>query len=81
VSAPKKITLEAWLDATYGEGAPAILTARRWCREGRIYPKPEKHGRAYYLAPDARYIDPANPPADLKPSGRPSPLRAKAVLA
>lgn len=74
--APKLITLEAWLTATYGENGPSILTARRWCRDGNIWPAPEKHGRAYYLRPDARYIDPANPPADLIPSGRASPFRA-----
>lgn len=78
---PKLVTLEAWLVATYGEEAPSILTARRWIREGRIYPKPEKHGRAYYLVPDARYVDPANPPQDLKPSGRAPALLKKAALA
>lgn len=78
---PKLLTLEDWLAITYGENAPSVLTARRWIREGKVYPKPEKHGRSYYLVPDARYVDPANPPQDLKPSGRPSPLLKKAALA
>lgn len=74
---PKFITLEAWLRMTYGD-AVSLKTARRWISHGYILPAPEKHGRAYYLRPDARYVDPANPPADLQPSGRPSPFRAKA---
>jgi hypothetical protein len=73
---PKRVRLEEWLAATYGASAPSIFTARRWCRNGNIWPQPEKHGRAYYVSPDARYIDPANPPADLKASGRSSPLAA-----
>ena len=53
----KRISLETWLEMVYGEDAPAIETARRWCRLGKIYPKPEKHGRAYFLSPDARYTE------------------------
>ena len=52
----RNVTLEEWLALHYSK-PPSILTARRWCREGRIYPTPEKHGRSYYLRPDARYID------------------------
>lgn len=65
MTTPKKITLEEWVLATYGDKRPSILTVRRWCREGRIWPAPEKHGRAYYVRTDARYINPANPPRDL----------------
>lgn len=72
--APPKIRLEQWLEHAYAEPRPSLLTARRWCREGKIWPKAEKHGRAYYVQPHARYIDPANPPADLQPSGHRSPL-------
>jgi hypothetical protein len=53
---PRLITLEAWIEHTYGS-AVSIATARRWCRECRITPAPQKHGRAYFVAPDARYID------------------------
>lgn len=52
----KFITLEAWLELTYGT-AVSIGTGRRWCRENRITPKPEKHGRTYFVTPDARYTD------------------------
>lgn len=54
------VSLEQWATETYGTAAPCIDTLRRWCREGRIYPQPEKHGKAYYLAPEARYIDASN---------------------
>ena len=60
MTTPKLITLEAWVAQTYGD-ALNIETARRWCRHGRIYPAPQKHGRSYFLAPDARYTDPHVP--------------------
>lgn len=50
------LTLEAWSRAEYGEAAPAIATLRRWVRENRILPLPEKHGRTYYVLPNARYV-------------------------
>lgn len=53
----KRVRLETWLAQTYGNDAPDIATARRWCRDGKIYPRPEKHGRAYYVHPEARYTD------------------------
>jgi hypothetical protein len=60
----KRISLETWATLTYGK-APHPNTLRRWAREGHIYPKPEKHGRSYYVVPHARYIDPKKPPRDL----------------
>ena len=52
-----KISLQTWLARNYVAGeAPHINTARRWCRDGLIHPLPEKHGREYYLADDARYV-------------------------
>ena len=53
---PKLITLDAWIVRTYGE-AVSIETARRWVREDRIIPAPQKHGRSYFVVPDARYTD------------------------
>lgn len=55
--AAKLITLEAWASATYGEAAPHLNTLRRWARDALIVPTPEKHGRTYYVRPDARYSD------------------------
>lgn len=52
------ITLEEWLKRTYGE-AVSIHAGRRWCRERKITPVPEKHGRTYFVRQDARYTAPA----------------------
>lgn len=51
------ITLERWAASTYGEDAPHINTLRRWARDGMIVPTPEKHGRTYFVRPDACYLD------------------------
>lgn len=55
--AAKLITLEAWAVATYGDASPHINTLRRWARDAMIVPTPEKHGRTYYVRPDAKYYD------------------------
>lgn len=60
---PKLLTLEEWAAEVYGSRAPALVTLRRWAREARIYPPPEKHGRAYFVQADARYLDPSRPVA------------------
>lgn len=57
---PRKIGLQTWLKLTYGEDAPTKYTGRRWCKAGKIYPAPEKHGREWMLAPDAIYVDAAH---------------------
>ena len=49
------ITLEHWARVKYGNKAPSIGTLRRWAREAHIYPAPEKHGRTWFLTPDAKY--------------------------
>ena len=54
---PKYIPLTEWLALTFGEFAPSIETARRWCRQGKIHPRPQKIGRGYYLHPDAKHVD------------------------
>lgn len=56
----KKITLEAWAAPRWSP-PPSIKTLRRWARECRIFPPPEKVGRTYYVDPEARYIDPSKP--------------------
>lgn len=57
----KLIPLSVWAAQHYGDAAPCIHTLRRWARDHRITPAPRKHGRAYFVCPDARYIDPKNP--------------------
>jgi predicted site-specific integrase-resolvase len=50
------LTLEAWAQARY-EKPPSIHTLRRWVREAKISPKPEKNGRSYFVQQDATYVD------------------------
>ena len=50
------ITLEGWAQRTYGHNAPHRNTLRRWAREARIYPLPEKHGRQYFVREDVSYV-------------------------
>lgn len=57
----KLIRLDVWLVATYGN-AIALDTAYRWVKAGKIQPPPQKHGRAYFVHPEAVYTDrPAEP--------------------
>jgi hypothetical protein len=60
-TAEKEIPLDAWASARFGEHAPTIGTLRRWARQARILPVPRKYGRTYYVAENARYIDPSDP--------------------
>ena len=55
----QRIPLEKWAESVYGEDAPSLYTLRRWARDGNISPKPEKHGRTYFVVPGASYK--ANP--------------------
>lgn len=58
-----KLTLEAWGKREYGEHVPCRVTLQRWAREGKIQPLPEKHGREYFVEPQARYVN--NKPSKL----------------
>lgn len=51
------VPLQVWATRTYGDAAPCLATLRRWARESRIFPAPEKHGRSYFVRPDAEYLD------------------------
>lgn len=51
-----KIRLNDWLKAQF-DPAPAIRTARNWIKEGKIYPPPQKVGRAYYVEQSAIFND------------------------
>lgn len=52
----KRITLRKWGERL--DPPPCDETLRRWVRDCRIFPIPEKIGRAYYVEEDARYINP-----------------------
>ena len=57
------ITLADWARANYGQKPPHVNTLRRWCRDGKIFPIPRKHGRSYFLEETARYVGDYNDPA------------------
>lgn len=50
------IRLETWARSRWGDEAPSIKTLRRWVREARIFPIPQKVGRSYFVRPNAEYI-------------------------
>lgn len=52
----KLIPLRQWAKDTYGDASPSIGTLRRWARDNRLAPRAEKHGRAYFVSPDTRYV-------------------------
>lgn len=56
----KPIPLTEWAD-NLSTRPPSPRTLRRWVSEGRIFPRPRKQGRSYFVAPGARYIDPNDP--------------------
>ncbi len=51
----KLITLKQWAELNF-DPPPSLNTVRRWARDGLLSPTPTKHGRAYYIQPDARYL-------------------------
>jgi hypothetical protein len=53
----KRITLPAWAKKQSWDPPPSPRTLQRWTRNGNIIPFPEKIGRAYYVLPNARYVD------------------------
>lgn len=62
----KLVTLERWGQIKYGDDVPFIGTLRRWARDGKIYPLPKKHGRSYFVAENAEYVDNYNDSAFLE---------------
>ncbi|WP_269766016.1 excisionase [Burkholderia ubonensis] len=55
-----KIRLRDWLAQEFSP-APAMRTASRWIKEGKIYPPPIKVGNAYYVEKNAVYQENARP--------------------
>lgn len=74
----KLITLDSWAAATYGDAAPHINTLRRWARDALIVPAPEKHGRTYYVRPEAAYCDYRTPAAP--PAAHPAPTAGRRLV-
>ncbi|WP_370548773.1 hypothetical protein NMD66_07720 [Edwardsiella tarda] len=63
------LTIQTWVQQHYGDKPPCVDTVRRWIRRGYIYPQPYRHGGAYRIQSDARYLPPGNrkPPKPLRP--------------
>lgn len=58
----QQTTLDHWRQINFAEHCrPTLNTARRWAKQGRIDPPAIKHGRRYYVRPDAVYTDKPQP--------------------
>ncbi|WP_321904450.1 excisionase [Paraburkholderia tropica] len=51
-----KIRLDEWIAREF-DPPPAVRTARQWIKDRKIYPPPQKIGRAYYVDDKAVYRD------------------------
>jgi predicted site-specific integrase-resolvase len=55
-----KILISAWAARLYSP-APSAFVLRKWCRNGEIYPPPEKVGRDWFVDEAARRITGTEP--------------------
>lgn len=53
------VLLAEWAKQTYSGAVPCATTLRKWARDALIQPAPLRHGRSYYVDPDARYVPPS----------------------
>lgn len=58
MSARPLVLLSTWARMAYQDAPPHLNTLRKWARDALIQPAPQRHGRAYYVDPDARYVPP-----------------------
>lgn len=56
--AAQLIPIQVWAEQVFGTEAPHRNTLKRWVMLGKLLPAPTRVGRRYFVAPDARYIDP-----------------------
>lgn len=61
MSDPQYITLQAWAAGRIVP-EPSLWTLRAMARAGKIEPSPVKIGKAYYVTPTARVVDPNRRP-------------------
>jgi hypothetical protein len=61
VSDRKAVPLEQW-GADNFDPPPSLWTLRAMTRAGKIHPAPVKVGKAYYVDPAARVVDPNRRP-------------------
>jgi len=52
---PRLISLKKWAEMVFGEEAPHTNTLLRWVADGRIQPRPQKIGKAWFVKPQAEY--------------------------
>lgn len=52
------ITLKDWWHKNNIPGAFDQRKLQRWCRDGWLVPTPVKHGREYFVVPNAKLIKP-----------------------
>lgn len=57
----KNVTLETWGRAHF-DPPPSLWTLRQMVRAGKIEPQPVKVGKCYYVAENARVVDPNRRP-------------------
>ena len=55
MTAHKKIPATVWAAARY-DPPPSDWVLRKWCRNGEIYPAPEKVGKDWYVLENARRL-------------------------
>jgi hypothetical protein len=58
---PRYILLTEWAKGRI-QPEPSLWTLRAMARTGKIEPRPVKIGKAYYVEPDARVVDPNRRP-------------------
>ena len=51
------ITLDEWVKRRYVSQPPHINTVRKWAKTGKIQPRPQRHGKCYYVEESAIYVD------------------------
>lgn len=59
MTAKPLVLLTTWAQQNYQDAVPCLNTLRKWARDALIQPAPQRHGRAYYVHPDARYVPPS----------------------
>lgn len=53
--AAKLVPISAWAASRY-DPPPSAWVLRKWCRAGEIFPAPERVGKEWYVAENARRI-------------------------
>lgn len=60
MSAPKIVPVSVWAAARY-DPPPSDWVLRKWCRQGEIYPAPERVGKEWRCFENARRLTGVEP--------------------